>query len=99
MSKTKSYVIELMLETSSNDDLVLEARFNIVHHMTNVMVKYAIGMLNQLKRDKEYTSILKNHKGKKLSKEDSVKLSEIRMKYGLSEYQFHSYIVAQKKDV
>lgn len=97
MANTSSYVVTLRMYPNDDDLIELNHRFNIIHHITNVMVKHAKGMLNQLKRDKEYAAILKNHKGKKLSKEDSVKLSEIRMKYGLSEYQFHKYVVTQKK--
>lgn len=97
MSKTKSYIIELMLETSSNDDLVLKARFNIIHHITNVMVKHAKGMVNQLERDIQYRQIMNNRKGKKFTKEEKQQLTDLRLKYGLSEYQFHKYVVTQKK--
>lgn len=97
MSETKSYIIELMLETSSNDDLVLKARFNIIHHITNVMVKHAKGMINQLERDIQYRQIMNNRKSKKFTKEEKQQLIDLRLKYGLSEYQFHKYVVTQKK--
>ena len=95
---TKSYVIEINLATSENDDAILETRFRIVHHITNVLVKHAIHCIKNLERDKTYKMIMNNYsKTKKFSNEEKDVLSSLRLKYGLSEYQFHDYAKTQSK--
>lgn len=96
-SNTDSYVITLRLYPNESDLEILNHRFNIVHHITNVLVKHARGCVKQLERDKEYRDIFYNHKkNEKYSKEEKTILSKLRLKYGLDEYQFHSYINKQK---
>ena len=93
---TKSYVIEFNLATTENDDAILETRFRIVCHITNVLVKHAIHCIKNLERDKTYKIIMNNYsKTKKFSKGEKETLKKLRMKYGLSEYQFHSYAKLQ----
>lgn len=95
---TKSYVVEFNLATTENDDAILETRFRIVHHITNVLVKHAIHCIKNLERDKTYKMIMNNYsKTKKFSKEEKDVLSSLRLKYGLSEYQFHDYAKTQSK--
>ena len=95
---TKSYVIEFDLVTTENDDAILETRFRIVHHITNVLVKHAIHCIKNLERDKTYKIIMNNYsKTKKFSKEEKDVLNSLRLKYGLSEYQFHDYAKTQSE--
>lgn len=93
-SKTSTYVVEIGLKTDEFQNEILESRFNIVHHITNVLVKNSIKCIHQLERDSKYRTIL-TKKGK-LSRQDKIDLTNIRMKYGLSEYQFHSYVAVQQ---
>lgn len=93
-SKTSTYVVEIGLKTDEFQNEILESRFNIVHHITNVLVKHSIKCIHQLERDSKYRTIL-TKKGK-LSRQDKIDLTNIRMKYGLSEYQFHSYVTVQQ---
>lgn len=93
-SKTSTYVVEIGLKTDEFQNEILEYRFNIVHHITNVLVKHSIKCIHQLERDSKYLTIL-TKKGK-LSRQDKIDLTNIRMKYGLSEYQFHSYVAVQQ---
>ena len=80
---TKSYVIEINLATSENDNAILETRFRIVHHITNVLVKHAIHCIKNFERDKTYKMIMNNYsKTKKFSKEEKDVLSSLRFKYG-----------------
>lgn len=92
-TSTPSFVLTLRLET---DNLVLDKRFNIAHHIYNVMVKHARCALAQLEQDKQYKNIMSTyHKTKRFAKGDKQRLNELRMYYGLSEYQFHDYIKKQ----
>ena len=91
---TKSYVITLRMYPNKNDLVVLNHRFNVVHHVTNVMVKHAQKCVKQLERDKTYNNLRYNYKT--LSTNEKKELNDIRQKYGLSEFQFHDYIMKQK---
>lgn len=90
---TKSYIITLRMYPNNDDLIILGHRFNIVHHITNVVVKHAKKCIQQLERDKTYKDLISK---KKLNKEEKQILTDLRLKYGLSEYQFHSYINKQK---
>ena len=90
---TKSYIITLRMYPNNDDLIILGHRFNAVHHITNVMVKHAKKCIQQLERDKTYKDLISK---KKLNKEEKQILTDLRLKYGLSEYQFHSYINKQK---
>ena len=97
MSKASSpsFVLTLRLET---DNVVLDKRFKIANHIYNVLVKHARKAISQLKQDKEYQAITMKYRNKlTLIKEDKAKLSALRIKYGLSEYQFHEYVIKQKQ--
>ena len=88
-----SFVLTLRLDTNTEDEKVLEKRFRIASHIYNVMVKEARKRIHKLKRDKEFKRIMKNYRtSKMLSVSDKKILSDLRLLYGLSEYQFHSYL-------
>lgn len=59
---TKSYVITLRMYPNKNDLVGLNHRFNVVHHVTNVMVKHAQKCVKQLERDKTYNNLRYNYK-------------------------------------
>ena len=95
--KTNSYIVTIRLDASKEDGIILDKRFRIACHIYNVLVKHAIGCLDQLERDKEYKYYLNILCKDKKNKDILKKLNAIRLKHGLSEYQFHSYVVTQKK--
>lgn len=92
-SNTPSFTISLRLNTTNIDEAVLYKRFNIATHIYNVMVKEARKRVHRMFRDDEYKDVMKYyHLNKKFKSGDKSKLSDIRKYYGLSEYQFHSYL-------
>ena len=95
--RTNSYIITIRLNTKKEDEIILDKRFRIGCHIYNVLIKHAIGCLNQLERDKAYYHYLNKLNKDKRNKDILKKLNDIRMNHGLSEYQFHSYVVKQKK--
>ena len=104
-AKSKSFVLELKLNTSPMDDAVLLKRFYYAFLMKNRLIRHARKALSSMRQDKEYRSLIKKHislKGKddKISKhirnDIGNGLSRIRMSYGLSEYQFHAWIAVQQ---
>ena len=96
-AKTSSFTITLKLNTNAEDELYLNQTFGIACHMYNVVVKHAIKCINRLERNQRYQEIMSSYKNnKKFSKQEKEELSNIRMSVGLSEYQFHDYIVKQK---
>lgn len=95
MKKTPSFILTLRLETDIWQDDTLQKRFNIGEHIYNVMVKEARRRLHKLYRDKTYKLIMKDYrKTKKLSILQKKELTGLRLRYGLSEYDFMFYLDA-----
>ena len=104
-SKTPSFVLILKLNTNRRDDKILNDRFFAAFLMTNTLVKHVRKRLAGLRQDKRYHALIEERrpfKGKK-DKASKHRLSEVnealktlRMEYGLSEYQFHAWIVEQQ---
>ena len=90
------FVLQLRLEPTLEDELVLYKRFRLANHIYNVMVKEAKKRIHKLRRDKEYQDImahLSQSKGK-YRPGDKQRLRELTLFYGLSEYHFHAYVDA-----
>lgn len=92
-SNTPSHTVEMRMYPNEEIKSILEARFNVVHHISNVMVKHAKGCIDQLERNKRYRA-LKSNKNK--TKEEFKELETLYIAYGLSEFQFHEYANTQK---
>ena len=81
-STTRSYVITLRMYPNKDDLVILDHRFNIVHHVTNVLVKHAQKCVRQLERDKTYKNLRANYK--KLGTNEKRLLNDLYKQYGLS---------------
>ena len=90
-----TFTLSLKLNTSASDEAVLMERFYQGFLMYNRLVSHARKRLRGLRQDKRYRAAMDNtyRKGERKKEE----LSALRMEYGLSEYQFHSWISIQQK--
>lgn len=105
MAKTKSFALILKLNTSSWDERILYKRFYVAFLIKNRLVRYARKRLSSMRQDTEYRSLMKEYvsiKGladktsKRRRNELGELLSNIRRRYGLSEYQFHEWVKIQQ---
>lgn len=103
--RSPSFVLELKLNTSPADDSALLERFYYAFLMKNRLIRHARKALSFMRQDKEYRSLMaeyislkgKDDKASKSRRNDiGNELSRIRMSYGLSEYQFHAWVVLQQ---
>ena len=103
-SKTPSFVLTLKLNTSIRDEQVLHERFFKGFLMHNRLVEHARKCLRGLRQDKRYRALMAEYHTIKEDSADTKKervrigklLSDVRMEYGLSEYQFHAWIATQQ---
>lgn len=103
-SKTPSFALTLKLNTSERDDRILHERFFKGFLMHNRLVEHARKRLSGLRQDKRYRALMEEYhsvsgdsaEAKKERARIGKLLSGIRMEYGLSEYQFHAWIVTQQ---
>lgn len=104
-SKTPSFVLELKLNTSPSDEHELDYRFYVAFLVKNRLIRHVREALSSMRQDKEYRSLISEYVkikdktdpvSKRLKNELGDRLSEIRMSYGLSEYQFHEWIATQQ---
>lgn len=101
---TPSFVLTLKLNTNPVQNAVLDKRFSYGVRIYNTLVKHARKQLNKLNADKEYRFLLNEYATLKGSTPDikrvrasyGKQLSDIRMSYGLSEYQFHAFVKIQQ---
>ena len=93
-AKTTSYIVELLLLTTREDELFLNHCRYLGLKADECMVKEANRRINKYFRDPEVKAIRKKHrkKGHKLSKDDKAVLDAKRKEYGLSEYAFQDYL-------
>ena len=107
MSKTStpSFVLTLKLNTSKKDNKILNDKFFQGFLMYKKLVRHARKELSGIRQNKEYRTLMDQYMKIKDNTDPESKqernrigkeLSRIRMKFGLSEYQFHSWIVVQK---
>lgn len=99
-AKTKSFILELKLNTNNEHLRTLDKRFEIARIMYNTTLKYAKKQLKRMRENKAYRKVLNQYmtaSDKKEKKTYSVLLNSIRLSYGISEYQFHEYINVQRQ--
>ena len=92
-----TFTLSLKLNTSASDEAVLMERFYQGFLMYNRLVSHARKRLRGLRQDKRYRAAMGTYRKGERKKELSTELSALRMEYGLSEYQFHSWISIQQK--
>lgn len=104
--KTPSFVLTLKLNTTKRDSDVLMDRFFAAFLMQNRLISHARKRLGGMRQDKRYRALMAeraSYAGKTdpASKKEIGRigdmLSAVRMEYGLSEYQFHSWIATQQR--
>ena len=102
---TSSYVLTLKLNTDASDEAFLNRRFFLSCRVYNVLVSHVRKQLRNMQSDNEYRQLLnqwhetKNGKTAELKHRHAVtgkQLSQIRLAYGLSEYQLHDYMKIQQ---
>lgn len=97
---TESYVLTLKLNTSPEQDVWLSHTFWCGQQIYNVLVRHCKKQLRKLIQDPEYRDLLVARKESGLSKADknriNQELTDIRIGYGLSEYQLHAYVSVQQ---
>ncbi len=99
-----SHVLTLKLNTNSRDGRVLDQRFVYAWKMYNALVRHARAALSGMRQDKayrndmdEYRQIVGASSAEKRRKAVIAEtLKQIRLSYGLSEYQFHAWVVLQQ---
>jgi len=94
---TPSFILEKKLLTSPHDEEVLSLRFRYAWKIHNQVVRHARKQLSKLLSDKEYREQLRVRRETKLSDKRAVAevnqtLANIRMSYGLSQYQFKPWV-------
>lgn len=87
-NKTSSYVVEYELLTTTKDRKSLEKKFNSAKSIYNVCLSECLKRLDRLKKNEEYSSLLKE----KSSKERTRRLKEIELSLNYSEYDMHKYV-------
>jgi len=97
---TESYVLTLKLNTSPEQDVWLSHTFWCGQQIYNVLVRHCKKQLRKLIQDPEYRDLLVARKESGFSKADknriNQELADIRIGYGLSEYQLHAYVSVQQ---
>jgi hypothetical protein len=98
-----SFVLTLKLNTTKYDETVLNKRFYYGYRISNVVTAYAGKQLRLMKRDPVYQALLSERRelkdsdaSKKAIARVNDELKAIRMSYGLSEYQLHSFVKIQQ---
>lgn len=98
-----NFVIELKLLTDKNQLSVLEKRFSIAEGIYNKVLKHGNKQLKRMRERKEYKSALnKLMKAKEAGNKKDEKiynkiLKDMRKRYKLSEYAFHSFVQVQQR--
>ena len=92
-----TFTLSLKLNTSVSDETILMERFYQGFLIYNLLVSHARKRLRGLRQDKRYRAAMDGYLNGGRKKELSEELSDLRREYGLSEYQFHSWISVQQK--
>lgn len=104
-AKTSSYVLTLKLNTDASDKAFLNKRFFLSCKIYNRLVSYAKKQLSKMLSDYRYRQLLEQWCKTKDGNNPEIKhqhaiigkqLGQIRLEYGLSEYQLHEYIKTQQ---
>lgn len=104
-TKTSSYVLTLKLNTDASDEAFLNKRFFLSCKIHNRLVSHVRKQLSKMLSDYRYRQLLEQwHKTRnghdvETKHQHSVigkQLGQIRLEYGLSEYQLHKYVKIQQ---
>ena len=104
-SGSPSFILTLKLNTSPDDEKILSDRFFCAFLMKNRLIRHARKRLSSMRQDPEYRNMMKkrhdladknDRDSKKLLADVNLDLKDIRLRYGLSEYQFHEWIRLQQ---
>ena len=104
-AKSPSYVLTLKLNTDASDEAFLNKRFFLSCKIHNRLVSHVRKQLSKMLSDYRYRQLLEqwhktgNSYNAKTKHRHSVigkQLSQIRLEYGLSEYQLHEYVKLQQ---
>ena len=87
-NKTSSYVVQYELLTTNRDRKCLEKKFNSAKSIYNACLNECLKRLDRLKKNDEYSSLLKEKSSKKRNR----KLKEIELSLNYSEYDMHKYV-------
>ena len=87
-NKTASYVVQYELLTTTRDRKSLEKKFNSAKSIYNACLNECLKRLDRLKKNEEYSSLLKEKSIKKRNR----KLKEIELSLNYSEYDMHKYV-------
>lgn len=87
-NKTASYVVQYELLTTTRDRKSLEKKFNSAKSIYNACLNECLKRLDRLKKNEEYSSLLKEKSSKKRNR----KLKEIELSLNYSEYDMHKYV-------
>ena len=88
------YIIQFLLKTEKYQEDILNKRFEIGRQIYNSLVNVTQKRYKEMIKTKEYRNLILQLSGDK--EEDKLiwkKISEIRLRYGLSEYSFHKDVV------
>jgi len=90
---TPSFILELALETSSHDEVELNARFETARQLYNACLDEAKRRLDLLRQSKDFQEARKMPKtvNGKSNKERTEAFKAINTKFSFTEYSFHSY--------
>lgn len=101
---TSSYVLTLKLNTDASDEAFLNKRFFLSCQIYNRLVSHVRKQLSKMLSDYRYRQLLKqwyktrngnDAQTKHLHSLIGKQLGQIRLEYGLSEYQLHEYVKTQ----
>ncbi|PMC59711.1 hypothetical protein CJ208_06640 [Finegoldia magna] len=87
-NRTASYVVQYELLTTTRDRKSLEKKFNSAKSIYNACLNECLKRLDRLKKNDEYSSLLKEKSSKKRNR----KLKEIELSLNYSEYDMHKYV-------
>lgn len=95
------YVIRLSIKQTEYFDALADKRFALINKCHNIMVKRSIHLLNRLKHDKQYQSLLdayhKADAGSKEAKAIGKQMNAYRESIGLSKSGLEAYIKVWQK--
>ena len=104
-SVTPSYVLTLKLNTDTSDESFLNKRFFLSCKIHNRLISHVKKQAVRMQSDHRYRELLEERrilsghnepKSKHMRAQINEQLKQIRLGYGLSEYQLHGYVQAQQ---
>lgn len=87
-SKTATYTLEFEIKPTTTQKHIVDKRFKVAKSIYNACLNEILKRHKALKSDKEYRRLISQPS----SNERNTLLKDIRLKYGFSEYQLHSWV-------